>query len=345
MRFQCRRSAFTLIELLVVIAIIAILIALLIPAVQKVREAAARTQCQNNLKQLGIAAAGYEGVFKRLPHGRNLSSAAGPLAHLLPYLEQDNIFRQIPPQVLAVNGTQDEKDPTKQNWVDYKFPATFGPSRNRVATFECPADDLTQVDISDTSGVYWRGASNGTGTFTLSYKTTASLIASGGLPGLTNYIPCIGTTGRWLGAKNPGSTGEFYAAHEGVFVDEFSVRFTDIIDGTSNTILFGEYVGALANGSAGSHIRAMSWMGANGFPTYWSIDDMADVANARFSFGSMHQQVVHFGFGDGSVRALSKPNSMVKTGAEIVNRTNVEWDAIQRLSGKADGDVILDVTN
>src|SRR5262245_505008 len=94
-RTRCRRSAFTLIELLVVIAIIAVLIALLVPAVQKVREAASKAQCQNNLRQLVIAAHNYHNSYSVFPaaYRRSPAPIATVFVWLLPYVEQDNVAR------------------------------------------------------------------------------------------------------------------------------------------------------------------------------------------------------------------------------------------------------------
>ncbi|HUQ69870.1 MAG TPA: DUF1559 domain-containing protein [Planctomycetaceae bacterium] len=156
-RSRHRKSAFTLIELLVVIAIIAILIALLLPAVQQAREAARRTQCKNNLKQMGLAFHNYESTFSRLPAGNyggmsgcNDDGLAWPYM-LLPYIDQAPLYNQIDGYIkkTPLNGScaAHPNSPTVGIMVNHQ--TQYGgiiPGGNTIITgFRCPSSTMPAI--------------------------------------------------------------------------------------------------------------------------------------------------------------------------------------------------------
>jgi prepilin-type N-terminal cleavage/methylation domain-containing protein/prepilin-type processing-associated H-X9-DG protein len=202
------RFGFTLVELLVVIAIIGVLVALLLPAVQSAREAARRTQCQNQLKQLGLAMHNFESIHKRLPHGSEDSKVWGPSAHtrLLPVIEQGNVESQFTFDYAQGSGrdTNSGLDITK---LDIHEAAAMA----RPKVFHCPSEMNT-------------------------YK--------GLIYGFTNYHT---NWGSWVRIQNRwdgpfGAKFLAYGASGPPPID--AVRLAEVSDGTSNTLAFGE----VANG-------------------------------------------------------------------------------------------------
>jgi len=343
------RRGFTLIELLVVIAIIAILIGLLLPAVQKVREAAARMSCQNNIKQLSLSLHNYESANGKLPYSKNRFSLMGVLPQILPYIEQENIYRQLDQRLITVAPTifttSSPPYPNGEDWINALWPNTFNTSRFRVKTFECPSDaSLYQAsaaiatDIGEGNQTAAAGQPAIRGSGSIGGYTSSSLQASGGLPGLTNYMPCAGTLGKYTVTNSASLSQPFYAAHDGIFTQENQIPLLGIGDGTSNTIAFQEVTGDFTDNTKRSgRTWSIAWMAGSGMPAYWS----ATPGGGLFTISSFHTGIANVGMGDGSVRGMRVGNNLPATSAEIQARTNIGWDTIQRLAGKTDGDTNL----
>ncbi|MEM1061079.1 MAG: DUF1559 domain-containing protein [Planctomycetota bacterium] len=345
------RRGFTLIELLVVIAIIAIIVALLLPAVQQAREAARRTSCKNNLKQLGLAMHNYYDVYNTLPPGVSFkeSEATGirrerifrnnpnPAeddaydavrqnrfgftwsAHLLPFLEQQGLadlmfgasgdaldFAQ------AITGTGADATRFRENMQE------------TIGLFRCPSDSDEQLfratKFNSTNGATQRGAVSDTDEVHM--PMTQYVVAhttEGGCPGANSWFE-----------GDDDALGKEY----GMFGPSSRTRFSDVTDGLSNTIMFGERAhafyfdpsnrskvrGAAAlflGGTTGNGQRTLArlWGGSGGINIVdpssgteshngWEFRVATD--NTAYSFASLHPGGSQFTLGDGSVRFISE---------------------------------------
>jgi prepilin-type N-terminal cleavage/methylation domain-containing protein/prepilin-type processing-associated H-X9-DG protein len=324
------RAGFTLIELLVVIAIIAILIGLLLPAVQKVREAAARIQCANNLKQIGLAAHTYHDANKRLPPGGlvspnavNASTGYGPatyfpagdqgpftgaLVFLLPYVEQGNIYNQILSLPTQANGKSSTGlDLVTFNslagaWAynyppyDFQTPGGTGPNGANGTGYPHIADAHVPIFECPSDDPY-QSVSIGVwdAYFVLPYP--------GGVEIAGDYVYDWPGFGHEMGASNYIGNGGWGGIDipqlQGPYTQNSKTTLQSISDGTSNTIGFGE---TLAGTSVARNYR-LTWFGAGSMPTAWGLPTSA--TSDWVNFSSNHAGgIVQFVYCDGSVRGI-----------------------------------------
>lgn len=309
-----RPDAFTLIELLVVVAIIAVLIALLMPAAQKAREAAARVSCQNNLKQLALASHNYHGSHQTLPTGRYgdydaPSAFGGPyensmswswLADILPFLEYDNVYKQggLPGARLDQSSATGTK----------------------IKQFLCPSDQMAGLGPQPQRSHYMR--------------TSVPV-------GLTSYKGVQGANFCWGPWTNPGTNGntcEPWWKGDGIFYPmawQRPKRLLDIVDGTSTTLMIGEDIWNDASPRAGNYGKGFAWAHAveacltcaippNARNTNGTPFPPTDWANLH-GFKSRHPGGVQFALADGSVHFIHDgiPLGLYRSLATIVGNEAV----------------------
>lgn len=277
-----RRSGFTLVELLVVIAIIGILVALLLPAIQAAREAARRTQCNNNLKQIGLAMQNYHDSSKLLPPG-GMSGGNRLSWHvlILPFVELRTLYDRVNFNANTGNG-YDVAAATAPNDITTEL----------VASYVCPSAPRSKWFENGSTTV-----------FTTHYY---------GIMGPKGANVGTGGVYRWDNTSAPGHGG---FATQGVLLRRDSLGFADVLDGTSNTFLVGEIswvktAAGVDNPSYRRWFRGCDGSACGGTKNildgikvtpYNGSNNFNDV-----SFGSEHSGACLFVMCDGSVKSVSE---------------------------------------
>lgn len=320
---RCDRYGLTLIELLVVLAIIGILIAMLLPAVQQVRESARRSICLNNIRQLALASHSYESNHQQFPPGvcadgistvtKGISPAIagidvpnwiGTKVYLLPYLEQNDLDT-------AFRANRSIETGDAGLWWDSTINNNFRDAGTRgVSAFLCPSDSGHLSATGILIGFYAHDL-----------PTTPSAFWDGGGSsvhlGRTNYMSCSGV----CGAAEKSSPHEYWGKFEGIYTNRSKSGFDRITDGASNTIAFGEQASnTIVNGIK----TDFSWA-ADGMMGAYGIHSGAEDGQ-WYQFKSQHAgNIVMIAMGDGSARAV---------GSSIEEQT---W---HRLCGCRDGEAV-----
>lgn len=346
-----RHKAFTLVELLVVIAIIGILIGMLLPAVQSVREAARRTACLNTLRQLGLACHNYESANGELPPGpwgtighqfwgqpvgpADSAPAAGgrfnqntsTTAFLFPYMEQNNLADQLDP--IAFNMNRSNIAPDYTPVPDWWNGNTVGPGisfglNTPVDLFRCPSD---QGETPNQAVYDYHAYTNGGNHFV----PFPALIQGTNNLGLTNYVVCDGSIGGNHKLPLPGPL-RVAEGFKGAMQNGPGIAVEKVFDGSSNVVMMGESLGFIDNLPPHGLVNIRHSLVTGGSAMMRPdliVGDLDLFSTVNFGqeiqFGSAHPGVVNFVYCDGSTSPISRSVSEVP---------------LMRVGGREDGNIL-----